>query len=99
MQQRQFSQREEACHCNTNSVGSTYSTATYNRQHRVITATKMVDTEAPKAENKKYDITSLNLGSPIMGTAEDESDASGERPHLDEGGPRMVRSAEHLNIA
>lgn len=59
----------------------------------------MVDTEAPKAENKKYDITSLNLGSPIMGTAEDESDASGERPHLDEGGPRMVRSAEHLNIA
>lgn len=56
-----------------------------------------VDTEAPAPENKKHDIDSLplELNSP-------DSEMS-ERPHLDDGesagARRIVRSAEHLNIA
>ena len=55
-----------------------------------------VDTEAPVLENKKHDIDSLKLNLTKASTDVEMS----ERPQLDgNAAPRMVRSAEHLNIA
>jgi hypothetical protein len=52
-----------------------------------------MDTEAPAPVSNKHDIASLNLESTKAST-EDERE---ERPGLNER--RMVRSAEHLNLA
>lgn len=64
-------------------------------------ASEAMDTEAPDVneELEKHDITSYISPNATMETSEESGGSGDDRPHLGQNAPRMVRSADHLNIA